>query len=37
MVAFLDGNKGVIASESRQLGVDPNPSAQNFAYNWYES
>lgn len=33
-VAFLDANKAVITSENRQLGVDVNPSAQNFAYNW---
>ncbi|HSX23964.1 MAG TPA: hypothetical protein VLE74_02580 [Candidatus Saccharimonadales bacterium] len=33
-VDFLDSNMNVISSESRQLGVDPNPSTQNFAYNW---
>jgi len=33
-VAFLDANKAVIVSENRQLGVDLNPSTQNFAYNW---
>ncbi len=33
-VDFLDSNQTVITSESRQLGVDPNPSSQNFAYNW---
>jgi hypothetical protein len=33
-VAFLDGNQAVIRNENRQLGIDPNPSVQNFAYNW---
>ncbi len=33
-IDFLDSNQQVIASESRQLGVDPNPSTQNFSYNW---
>ncbi len=33
-VTFLDQNKAVIRSENRQLGVDVNPSVQNFAYNW---
>jgi hypothetical protein len=33
-VAFLDANKAVLTSENRQLGVDLNPSTQNFAYNW---
>ena len=33
-VAFLDGNQTLIASETRQLGVDLNASTQNFAYNW---
>lgn len=33
-VTFLDGNQGVIKSESRQLGVSVQSSTQNFAYNW---
>ncbi len=33
-IAFLDSNQAVISSENRQLGVDVNPSTQNFAYNW---
>ncbi|HSW37057.1 MAG TPA: hypothetical protein VLG37_01665 [Candidatus Saccharimonadales bacterium] len=33
-VDFLDNNQSVITSETRQLGADPNPSTQNFAYNW---
>lgn len=33
-VDFLDVNQAVITSETRQLGADVNPSAQNFAYNW---
>src|SRR6185369_17077823 len=33
-VDFLEPHKAVIASETRQLGVDLNPSTQNFAYNW---
>ncbi len=33
-VDFLDSNQSVIASRSVQLGIDPNPSTQNFEYNW---
>ncbi|HJQ08746.1 MAG TPA: hypothetical protein VJ836_04680 [Candidatus Saccharimonadales bacterium] len=33
-VAFLDNDQAVITSENRPLGIDLNPSVQNFAYNW---
>ncbi len=33
-VEFLDNNQSVISSENRQLGINPNPTTQNFAYNW---
>lgn len=33
-VDFLDSNKAVIASQSRQLAASVNASTQTFAYNW---
>jgi hypothetical protein len=33
-VDFLDANQNVITSRSTQLGANPDPSTQNFEYNW---